>query len=94
MAYMLIRHKVDDYAKWKPVFDEFADARKAGGEKSYQIFRHDDDPNSLIVLFEWDSLGNAKKFTQSDVLREAMQKAGVAERPDIHFLEEVERGTA
>ena len=33
--------------------------RKAGGQKSYQIFHLDDDPNSLVLLIEWDSLDPA-----------------------------------
>jgi hypothetical protein len=27
MPYILARHKVEDYAKWKPLFDENVDAR-------------------------------------------------------------------
>ena len=96
MPYMLVRHKVDDYAKWKPVFDDHGDFRKANGEKSYQIFRPkgdpNDEPNNLIILFEWDSLDNAKKFAQSESLWEAMKKAGVIGQPHIHFLEEIEKG--
>jgi quinol monooxygenase YgiN len=93
MQYVLVRHKVNDYSKWKTAFDDFVDIRRDGGEKSYQIFHPDGDPNNLILLFKWDSLENARKFMQSDKLKEAMQKAGVAEQPDIHFLEEVEKGT-
>ena len=93
MPYMLVQHKVDDYAKWKSVFDDFAVTRKAHGEKSHQIFRSDDDPSGLTLLFEWDSLDNARKFAQSETLREAMKKAGVIEKPHIYFLEEVEKGT-
>ena len=95
MPYMLARIKVDDYAKWKPIFDDHIDFRKANGQKSQRIFRSkggpNDEPNSLIILFEWDSLDNAKKFTQSESLREAMKKSGVTGQPHMHFLEEVEK---
>lgn len=89
MPYMLVRHKVEDYAKWKAVFDELCNTRKAKGEKSYQIFHTDDSPNNLVLLLEWDSLDNARKYTQSEVLRDGMLRAGVAEQPDIYFLDEV-----
>jgi heme-degrading monooxygenase HmoA len=93
MAYLLVRHKVEDYAKWKPIFDEHGKARKAGGSKGGYLFRNANDPSELIILFEWDSLDKAQQFAQSDDLREAMQRAGVMDRPDVYFLEQVERLT-
>jgi quinol monooxygenase YgiN len=67
--------------------------RKEAGEKSYQIFRTDDDPNNLVMLFQWDSMDNARKFMESNDLREAMQKGGVIGKPEIRLLEEVEKGS-
>lgn len=94
MPYVLVvRHKVEDYAKWKTAFDEGIAMRKAGGEKSYQILHTNDDPNDLVLLFEWDNLDNARKFMQSEELRAVMQRAGVSKDVDISFLEEVEKGS-
>jgi len=94
MPYVLVvRHKVEDYAKWKTAFDEGIAMRKAGGEKSYQILHTNDDPNDLMLLFEWDNLDNARKFMQSEELRAVMQRAGVSKDVDISFLEEVEKGS-
>ena len=31
MPYLIVRQKVEDYARWKPVFDEHATARKEAG---------------------------------------------------------------
>ena len=71
MSYILVtRHKVEDYARWKSAFDGDTEMRKGAGEKSYQIFHTDDDPNNLAILFEWDNLDNARKFMQSEELRE------------------------
>ncbi len=92
MAHLLIRHKVKDYPAWKKVFDGFIDTRRAGGEKSYQILHTDDDSNNLVSIFEWNSLENAKKFTSSSELKEAMGNAGVVDHPDIYFLEEYTAG--
>ena len=86
MPYMLAQHKVEDFAKWKDVFDSVADLREKNGEKSAQIFHDADDPNSLTLLFEWDSLNNARQYAQSPELKAAMQKAGVAGPPSIYFL--------
>ena len=92
MAHVLIKHKVKDYPSWKKAFDGVIDIRRAGGEKSYQILHTDNDNNNLVALFEWDSLENAKKYTSSPELKEAMGKAGVVEQPEIYFLEEYSEG--
>ncbi len=90
MPYVLVRHKVQDYAKWKPVFDEAADSRKAMGSRGGYLYRNADDPNELVVLLEVADLAKARQYVQSEDLREAMQRSGVADQPDIYFLDEVE----
>jgi len=91
MPYMLIRHKVEDYAKWKPIFDEHSASRKTNGSRGSQLLRNADDPNELLILIEWEDLGKAKQWAGSDDLRQAMARAGVADHPDIYFLDEIER---
>jgi quinol monooxygenase YgiN len=89
MASMLVQHKVKDYAAWKTVYDSVIDLRTSNGELSDQIYRDASDPNSITVIFSWDSLENAKKYAQSPELKAAMEKAGVAGPPSIYFLNEV-----
>ncbi|NIQ40124.1 MAG: cyclase [Proteobacteria bacterium] len=91
MPYVLIRHKVEHYATWKSVFDEHGSARKAIGSKGGHLFRTVDDPNELVILLELDDLAKAREFVQSEDLRQAMQRSGVSDQPDIYFLEQVER---
>ena len=90
MPYMLVRHKVEDYERWKPGFEEHGATRKESGSKGVRLFRNADDPNETVILLEWDDLENARQFAQSEDLRETMQRVGVADQPDIFFLEEVE----
>jgi hypothetical protein len=94
MPYMVVRHKVMDYAKWKPIYDQHAATRKASGSKKAHLFCNADNPNEIIILFEWDDLGKARSFAQSDDLVKTMQKAGVSDKPDIYFFEEIERTSA
>lgn len=94
MPYLVVRHKVADYAKWKPVFEEHGATRQAGGSKGGLILRSADDPTEVVLLLEWDDLEKARQFAQSDDLRQAMQRAGVVDRPDLYFLDQAERVTA
>ena len=91
--YVLAQHKVQDYAKWKTVFDEVAKFRKSSGELSFNILHSENDLNELTMIFEWDSFENAKKFMTSSELKAAMQQAGVSEEPRIQFLNQVAKGT-
>jgi hypothetical protein len=92
MTFLRIKHKVRDYGTWKEAFDGFVETRKKGGEKSYWICQADNDPNNLDVTFEWDNEENARNFVKSPELKSAMEKAGVAEEPQVSFLKEVDKG--
>jgi heme-degrading monooxygenase HmoA len=86
MMHMLIRHKVADFAKWRPVYDAHASSRQKAGLKEEHLLRNADDPNEVILLFSTEDLDKAKAFAASEDLRQAMQKAGVSDKPDIWFL--------
>lgn len=88
MPYMLIQHKVEDFAKWKAVFDSKEDLRRTSGEKSAQIFHDAADPTALTLLFEWDTLERARHYTQNPALKAAMMEAGVSGPPTFAFLNE------
>lgn len=91
MPWMLVRHKVENYADWKPVFDEHGDARAEAGSQGGYVFRNADDPNEVVVVMQVADLDDARQFAASDDLRETMQRAGVTDQPDIYFLEEADR---
>ena len=93
MVQLIIRHKVNDYAKWKPLFDEHGAKRKAAGSKGGRLFHSEKDPNEVVILFEWEDLGKAHKFTESEDLRQAMERAGVVGKPELYFLEEIGKVT-
>jgi heme-degrading monooxygenase HmoA len=84
--HMLIRHKVADFAKWKPVYDAHLSARQKAGLNEEHVFRNAHDPNEVLLLFLMEDVDKAKAFTASDDLRQAMEKAGVSEKPDVYFL--------
>jgi heme-degrading monooxygenase HmoA len=90
MAYVLVRHKVEDYDEWRAAFYQYSDTRRDSGSQGARIFRDAKDPNELVVLLEWNNLEQARQFFQSEDLRQRMQRARVVGQPDIDFLEEVE----
>ena len=96
MPYLLSQISVEDYERWKPVFDENRATRQATGSKGGFVLRNADDANQITVLLEWDDLDKARAYADSDDLREAMQRAGVivTGTPTAYFLDEVDRPSA
>lgn len=89
--YFLVRSKVEDYAKWKSVFDEMGTTRKAASSKGGYVFRNINNSNEIVVLLEFEDLGKTRQFAESEDLKQAMQRAGVVDKPDIYLLEETDR---
>jgi len=88
MSYVIVQHKVEDFPKWKAVFDAQEGLRRANGELSARIFHDAADPNALTLFFEWDALENAHQYAQNPELKAAMMEAGVAGPPTFYFLTE------
>jgi len=91
MTYVLVMHKVEDYDKWKSLYDENGAMRKAYGSKGASVFRQANDPNSLVIITEWENIEKGKVFAESEDLKTTMQKAGVISQPEIYYLEEIEK---
>ena len=50
MAYMVVRHRVEDYATWKSAYDEHDATRKAVGGKGHLLLSNADNSNELIII--------------------------------------------
>jgi heme-degrading monooxygenase HmoA len=90
MSYVMIRHTVANYAKWKRAVLAFRMFRKASGEKSFYVCRSSKNPNDLTVFCGWETTARMKKFIKSPELRKAMKAAGVTSKPQISFFSKME----
>ncbi|RIJ42380.1 cyclase [Pontibacter oryzae] len=89
MKYILIIHEVEDYGKWKPAYDAHKTKREQASLKELYIWRNQDKPNEISVLFEAADLDKANQFRQSDELKQAMKAAGVQGTPKIKLLDKL-----
>jgi hypothetical protein len=89
MINVLIHHEVADYPAWKAVFDAALDLRHNNGERSCRIFHTAGNLNDLTLLFEWETLEQARTFMASDELKARMKAAGVKGQPQIEFITEM-----
>ena len=84
--YILIRHRVKNFDEWKRGYDAHLPKRTEAGLKEMHLLRGSENPNEVVMLFQAADVGRAKAFAESADLKEAMQKAGVIDRPDVHVL--------
>ena len=87
MPYVLVRHRVKNYAVWKTAFDEHGNAREEAGSRGGFLFRIAGDANDVLVLLEWETLEKARAFLRSEGLKKVMDRAGVVGSPEILYLD-------
>lgn len=92
MVYVITKLKVESFDKWKPVFDERKTTRKEAGSKEGTLYRNSDNPNELVIFFDWENMESAKNFFTSESLQKALKKGG-AEIIETTYLEEIEKAT-
>ena len=85
-SYMLVRHDVADFSKWKFVYDAHLKAREEAGLKELHLFQALENPNHVSLLFEVQDIERAKSFVSSDDSRDKMKEAHVEGAPEIYFL--------
>ena len=90
MSYVMIRHKVANYAQWKRAVRSHKKWRKVSGEKCLYVCRSLKHPNDLLVRCEWDNAARMKKFIKSAALRKAMKGTGVIRKPEVSFYGKME----
>ena len=88
MPYMMARAMIEDYAKFREVFDGAEEMRKSAGVLSSKVYQSVDDPNEVIIEMEFPTVDAAKAFQGSQELREAQQRAGLKEPPRILVVNE------
>ncbi len=86
MPHILVRQNVEDFAKWKELFDSDISFREPAGSKGAQVFQSANDAKEVFVLMEWDNMERLQQFAQSDELKARMQRAGATGPPDIYFV--------
>ena len=84
--YMIVRHKVRDFKKWKSVYDADRSKRVEAGLSEKQLLHGADNPNEVVLLFEANDLKRAKEFGSSAGLNQKMEEGGVIDKPTMYFL--------
>jgi hypothetical protein len=80
MPYIIVRNRITDYAQWMTAWQKGASARRDGGVRNEQLFRNPGEPNEVLLLLEYETMEQARRFAASDALSEALKESGIQDR--------------
>lgn len=83
---VVIKHKVQNFTKWKAAYDSHDSANLAAGLHNFVIGRGVEDSNMVLVALRADDTTKAKQFLADKALKAAMQKAGVVSAPSMMIV--------
>jgi hypothetical protein len=82
------RLAIEDFDRFLGVFStRGAEKRAQHGSRGARVFRVADDPNTVIVLFDWDRAG-FEGFLRDPEAPDIMAAAGLREPPVPTYVEE------
>ena len=87
MAYLSVKHTVNNFNHWKTVYDSLEAARGQHGFVGSQILRAAHNPNQVVVLEEYQTLEGAKTWAHSSDFHVSNGRAGVNCVPEISFFD-------
>lgn len=87
MAVVILTHKVENYQKWKPIYDKDVERRKKAGLKEIICGQKSGEPNNVYMIFESSDPNKAKEMLNDTELKGLMDDAGVISKPEIIVIE-------
>ena len=88
-ATLVVRHTVNDYATWRPVYDELESLRVQHGCTDKRVLVSPDDANDILITHEFPTVDAAGAFAHDPGLKAGMERAGVAGAPRIEIFTSV-----
>ena len=86
MATVILNHKVEDYNKWRPIFDADLPRRTQAGMRNEKVFRGADEPNNIYIMAEVADPSYTARMMEDPDLAARMKEAGVISKPSITIL--------
>jgi hypothetical protein len=86
MATVILNHRVEDYNKWRPVFDADVRRRKEAGMTNERVFRSAEDPNSIYIIADVADPASTAKMMNDPELAAKMKEGGVITKPTVTVL--------
>ncbi|MDH3425796.1 MAG: antibiotic biosynthesis monooxygenase [Acidimicrobiia bacterium] len=80
-----IKLHVEDFDHWSTAFDAGDELRSANGITGRSVNRSQEDPSTVVVYLQAESVDTLRAFMALDELRTAMKEAGVSSDPEVSY---------
>ena len=88
MKQLLCRNRVEDFQRWREIFDSHDEGQRASGLQLVRLWREDTDPNNVFFLFDVVDEALARAFLEAPESAEAGEISGVLDG-EFHFVSEM-----
>ncbi|MCH7878013.1 MAG: hypothetical protein IH914_01690 [candidate division Zixibacteria bacterium] len=88
MKYLLVTHRVENFDRWKTVFDSHNVAESDTGLRILKLLRDEADPNMVVLFFEMVDADKALAFMNAPEAAQAKDDSGVIGDPTVMILSE------
>ena len=89
MTYIYGTSKVENFDKWKTIFNSREEFRTNAGLKLVKLFHSVEDKNEIHWLFEVNDIDTVRELMESDELKQAQKEAGVIGQVNYTFLNNI-----
>jgi len=90
MALMLVRLTVKSFDKWQHGYQQIDHVSQAYGCTKKDILRDAQDPNSVLVMLEFETEALAHEYMEDDEIVVAMRAGNLSRCARIEYFEERE----
>jgi quinol monooxygenase YgiN len=86
---VIAKLSVPDFDRWFAEYEGMHPVRASFGERSHRLYRDVDDPTTITVVFEWESVDAARRYFGSAELAASVNRAEAHAGPQVCYLEPV-----
>ena len=84
--YLIVRHRIAEYEKWKPAFDHHETVRANYNIRLVAVGKDLDDPANIVAVFNSNQASNFTDFLEKSNLKDVMHDTGVISEPVVDIL--------
>lgn len=88
MATVIAVLPVENFDTWHAEYESMHAARAAFGDRGHRLFRGVDDANTVVVVFDWDTADNARRYFTSSTLADSVARGGGRTAPTVYYLDD------
>ena len=89
MVTVIVSHEVNDFTKWKSVFDNHEPVRRDAKMETLGVYRSVDNSNMVTIIVNVPDAATMQAFMTNPDMEKVMKESGVISAPEVKILQKV-----